>query len=99
MEEITLDSIELPAGEKASMSLQAPEAFLIVFDPVVHMAQFVEVKGEPTRERQTLTAILNREHAPTDRITIRPGPLRISFENRTNVRTLPSVLDRQRPLA
>jgi hypothetical protein len=91
LEEVTLDSIELPAGEKASMSLQVPEAFLIVFDPVVHMAQFVEVKGESTRERQTLTAILNREHAPTDRVTIRPGPLRIYFENRTNVRTLPSV--------
>jgi class 3 adenylate cyclase len=91
LEEVTLDSIELPAGEKASMSLQVTEAFLIVFDPVVHMAQFVEVKGESTRERQTLTAILNREHAPTDRVTIRPGPLRIYFENRTNVRTLPSV--------
>ena len=63
------------------MSLQAPEAFLVVFDPVGHMAQFIEVKGEPTRERQTLTATLNREHAPTDRVTIRPGPLRIYFEN------------------
>ena len=37
LEEVTLNSIELPADEKASMSLQAPEAFLIVFDPVVHM--------------------------------------------------------------
>jgi hypothetical protein len=91
LEEVTLDSIELPADEKASMSLQAPEAFLIVFDPVVHMTQFIEVKGEPTRERQTLTATLNRQHAPTDRVTIRPCPLRIYFENRTNVRTLLSV--------
>jgi hypothetical protein len=55
------------------------------------MAQFIEVEGEPTRERQTLTATLNREHTPTDRVTIRPGPLRIYFENRTNVRTLPGV--------
>ena len=90
-EEVTLDSIELPAGERASVSLLAPEAFLIIFDPVVHMAQFIEVKGDPTRERQTLTAILNMKRAPTDRVTIRPGPLRISFENRTTVRTLPSV--------
>jgi class 3 adenylate cyclase len=56
------------------------------------MAKFIEVKGEPTRERQTVTAILNTEHAPTDRVTIRPGPLRIFFENRANVRTLPSVV-------
>jgi class 3 adenylate cyclase len=91
LEDITLDSIELPPGEKATMSLQAPEAFVIVFDPVVHMALFIEVKGEPTRERQTLTLILNTEHAPTDRLTMRPGPLRIFFENRTNMRALPSV--------
>jgi class 3 adenylate cyclase len=90
-EEITLDSLELRPGEKATMSLQAPEAFLIVFDPVVHMALFIEAKGELTRERQTLTAILNNERAPTGRVTIRPGPLRILFENRTEVRTLPSV--------
>jgi hypothetical protein len=90
-ESITLDSLELQPGEKATVSLQAPEAFLIVFDPVVHMAQFVEVKGEPTRERQTLTFVLNRQHAPSGTVTIRPGPLRILFENRTDVRTLPSV--------
>jgi hypothetical protein len=90
-EEITLDSLELPSGEKATMSLQAPEAFLIVFDPVMHVAQFVEAKGEPTRERQTLTVILNAERAATDRVTIRPGPLRILFENRAKVRALPSV--------
>jgi class 3 adenylate cyclase len=91
LQEVTLDSVELQPGEKATVSLQAPEAFLIVFDPVVHMAQFIEVKGEPTRERQTLTAVLNRQHAPTGTVTIRPGPLRILFENRTDVRTLPAV--------
>ncbi|WP_158814868.1 adenylate/guanylate cyclase domain-containing protein [Methylocapsa sp. S129] len=89
-EEITLDSLELPPGEKASMSLQAPEAFLIVIDPVVHLAQFIEVTGEPTRERQTLSAVLTME-SPGSRVTIRPGPLRILFENRTSLRTLPSV--------
>ena len=78
-------------GEKASVSLQAPEAFLIVFDPVTHTAQFVDVKGEPTRERQTLTTLLNKEYAPTAAVTIRPGPLRVLLENRADVRTLPSV--------
>jgi class 3 adenylate cyclase len=90
-QDITLDSFELPPGEKASVSIQAPEAFLIIFDPVVHMAQFVDVKGEPTRERQTLTAVLDRKHGHTATETIRPGPLRIMFDNRADVRTLPSV--------
>jgi class 3 adenylate cyclase len=90
-EDITLDSLELPPGEKATVSLQAPVAFLIVFDPVTHTAQFVDVKGEPTRERQTLTVLLSKQYAPTGTATIRPGPLRILFENRSDARTLPSV--------
>jgi class 3 adenylate cyclase len=92
LDEVTLDRLELSPGERASVSLRAPEAFLIVFDPVVHMAKFIDVKGEPTQERQSLTLLLNKEHAPTGTVTIRPGPLRIHFENRSNVRTLPAVL-------
>ena len=88
---VTLDSLELQPGEKASVSLQAPEAFLIIFDPVVHLAQFLDVKGEPTRERQTITAVLNKKHGHTGTQTIRPGPLRILFENRTDVRALPAI--------
>src|SRR6266480_3294215 len=34
IDEITLDAVELAAGEKVVLSLQLPEAFLIVFDPV-----------------------------------------------------------------
>ncbi len=91
LQAVTLDSLELQPGEKATVSLQAPEAFLIIFDPVVHMAQFIEVKGEPTRERQTVTTVLNRKHGHTGTQTIRPGPLRILFENRAEVRTLPAI--------
>jgi len=91
MEEITIDSIELPAGQKAQMSMQMPERFLIVFEPVTHAAHFIDVKGEPTKERQTLSLIYNRVQAPTATTEMRPGPLRLSVENRTEVRTLPSV--------
>ncbi len=91
MEEITVDSIELPAGEKAQMSLQMPEKFLIVFEPVTHAAHFIDVKGEPTKERQTLSLIYNRVQTRTVTTEMRPGPLRLSVENRTDVRTLPSV--------
>ena len=90
-EEVTLELARIAARRKGQHVAAGAEAFLIVFDPVVHMAQFIEVKGEPTRERQTITAILTRELAPAERMTIRPGPLRIYFENRANVRTLPSV--------
>jgi class 3 adenylate cyclase len=91
LEEITIESIELPPGEKALISLQLPAAFVIVFEPVTHAAHFIDVKGEPTRERQNLAMIFNKIHAPTGTTEMRPGPLRLALDNRSNVRTLPSV--------
>lgn len=91
IDEVTLDSVELPAGEKAYLSLQLPAQFVIVFDPVTHTVQFIDVKGEPIRERQTLSMIISREPAATQTVELRPGPLRLSIENRTDARALPSV--------
>ena len=90
-QEITLDTLELPAGEKAQLSLQLPPEFLIVFEPVTHAAQFIDVKGEPTRERQNLSLVFNNIRAPTGTVVMQPGPLRLSLENRTDRRTLPAV--------
>jgi class 3 adenylate cyclase len=91
LEEITLESIELPPGEKALISVQLPEKFIIVFDPVTHGTQFIDVKGEPTRERQALAMIFNNVSAPTGTVEMRPGPLRLSLENRTSRRVLPGL--------
>jgi class 3 adenylate cyclase len=91
LEDITIEAMELPAGEKALLSLQLPAAFVIVFEPVTHAAHFIDVKGEPTRERQNLAMVFNNMHAPTGTTEMRPGPLRLSLDNRSNVRTLPSV--------
>ena len=91
LEGITIDSMELLPGEKALLSLQLPAAFVIVFEPVTHAAHFLDVKGEPTRERQNLAMIFNKIHAPTGTTELRPGPLRLSLENRSDVRALPTV--------
>jgi class 3 adenylate cyclase len=87
----TVDSIELPPGEKAVLSVQLPSDFIIIFDPVTHGTQFLDVKGEPTRERQALSMVFNRLKAPTGTIEMRPGPLRLSLENRTDRRVLPAL--------
>lgn len=89
--EFTVDSIELPAGEKAVLSVQLPKDFIIVFDPVTHGTQFIDVKGEPTRERQALTMVFNKVKAPLGTVEMRPGPLRVLFENRTDRRVLPAL--------
>src|SRR5271165_6268863 len=91
IEEITLDAVELPPGEKALLSLQLPAEFVIVMDPVTHATQFLDVKGEPTRERQSLSLVFDRVVAPTGTVTMHPGPLRLSLENRTDTRVLPGL--------
>jgi class 3 adenylate cyclase len=90
-EEVTLDALELPAGERAVLSLQLPPQFIIAFEPVTHAAHFIDVQGEPTKERQQLSLIFNTSHPPTGSVTMRPGPLRLSLDNQAGVRTLPTV--------
>jgi class 3 adenylate cyclase len=87
-DEVVLEMLELPAGEKAVMSLQLPKEFIIIFEPVTHTAQF----GEPTKERQQLSLIYRKAPSPTGgNMTLRPGPLRLSIDNQAGVRVLPSV--------
>jgi class 3 adenylate cyclase len=90
-EEVALDSLELPAGERAVLSLQLPPQFIIAFEPVTHSAHFIDVQGEPTKERQQLSLVFNKSHPPTGSITMRPGPLRLALDNQAGVRTLPTV--------
>ncbi len=91
-QDITFDAVELPPGDKAILSLHVPEGSLILFDPVTHATQFLNVTGEPVRERQGLTVIFNDVLAGTESVTLQPGPLRLSFENRSSKRVLPSLL-------
>ena len=46
------------------LSVQLPKGFVIMFDPVSHGTQFIDVKGEPTHERQTLSMVFNKVKAP-----------------------------------
>ncbi|SPM28223.1 adenylate/guanylate cyclase domain-containing protein [Mycobacterium terramassiliense] len=89
--EVTLDALELPARERAALSLQLPPQFIIVFEPVTHSAHFIDVQGEPTAEPQQLGLTFNKAHPPTGSSTLRPGPLRLALDNESPLRTLPTV--------
>src|SRR5438552_2566237 len=103
--ETTLDTLELSPGEKVVLSLQLPdpgmkfgrsigtssEGYVIVFDPVLHMSQHIEVKGEVARESQSLSFVMTRDHPPDRTLQMRPGPVQMTLENRSNVRTLPGI--------
>ena len=95
--EFTIDSIELPPGEKAVLSVQLPNDFVIVFDPVTHGTQFIDVKGEPTRERQTLSMVFNKVKAPAGTVEMRPGPLRRVARKSHRPPRAARAVDRRRP--
>lgn len=98
LEEMVIESVEIPAGEKVVLSLQLPAQFIIVFEAVTHAVQFIDVKGEPTRERQNLLLVYDREHVQSQTLEMHPGPLRIAIENRTDARLLPAVFIASDPL-
>ncbi|MBL0373029.1 adenylate/guanylate cyclase domain-containing protein [Rhizobium sp. KVB221] len=91
IDEFIIEVLELPPGEKAVISLQLPEGIAIVFEPVTHAVQFLDVKGEPTKERRIIPMVFDRNQAHSDMLTVQPGPVRIQVENHAEVRTLPSV--------
>jgi class 3 adenylate cyclase len=89
--EVVLGCVELPAGEKSVLSLQLPDQFIIVFDPMTHSSQFFDVKGEPTTACRDLSVVFNKGHAHLGTLVIQPGPVRLTLENRTSQRALPAV--------
>lgn len=91
VDEATLEAMELPAGEKAVVSLQLPKEFVIVFEPVTHAALFLDVRGEPTREKQNVSLTFDGVHTPTGTVELHPGPLRLTLENHSGGRVLPAV--------
>jgi class 3 adenylate cyclase len=73
------------------ISLQLPPGYVIVFEPVTHAVQFIDVGGEPTRERRSLSISYDHTHSQSRELHLQPGPIRIQVENHLDVRTLPSV--------
>jgi class 3 adenylate cyclase len=92
VDDFVIDHVDLAPDEKAVLSVQLPAEFVIIFEPVTHSAQFIDVKGEPTRERQNLALTYDLEHIHNQTLEMRPGPLRLALENRTGTRILPSVI-------
>jgi class 3 adenylate cyclase len=85
-----LEAVELQAGERMVLALDIRREPLILFDPVTHTADLVTIEGEPTRERRELTLIFSNARA-VSRVSLQPGPLRLTLDNRTAKRVLPGI--------
>jgi class 3 adenylate cyclase len=92
IKDIAIDAVEVPAGERAELSLVLPSEFIIIFEPVTHSALFLDVKGELTSERRDISIVFNKGHSPTLTQVVQPGPVRLLFDNRSDTRMLPAVL-------
>jgi class 3 adenylate cyclase len=88
---VTLDGLDMEPGEKASMSLTLPPGPAMIFDPVTHTSIFLQVAGEEIHERRALSLVFSDEHSHGGTVELRPGPVRISLDNRASRRTLPVV--------
>lgn len=89
-ERALIDSTELQAGERIILSLRLSEP-VVVLDPVTHATHTIALDGDLTNERQDLMLVFseNRGHSTSD--TLRPGPIRLTLDNRTAGRVLPGV--------
>ena len=91
MDKILLDLTELHPAEKATMSLSLPAGFVMVFDPVTHSTLFLDVAGEATTERRNIAVVFADAHTHHGSMSLRPGPARLTFENKSGRRTLPAI--------
>jgi class 3 adenylate cyclase len=101
VEEITIEQVELPPGDKAVLSLQLPAGPVIVLEPVTHRGHFLDVKGASTRDRQHVSIVFDNIPSPTETAELHPGPVRVMLENHSNARVLPvlwSACDRMHEL-
>ncbi|MBI2212125.1 MAG: adenylate/guanylate cyclase domain-containing protein [Acidobacteria bacterium] len=89
--DVTIEAEEVAPGEKVVFSVQLPPEFVILFEPVTHSAKFLDVKGEPTRERRDITVTYTESAVPTATEVLQPGPLRLTLVNRTTRRVLPAL--------
>jgi class 3 adenylate cyclase len=89
--EFTLDARVLGPGEQASVSVQVPEGWVIVFEPVSHFGHYIKVAAERTDDVQKLALAFEGASGPTETTALKSGPLQLTITNRTGTRALPVV--------
>jgi class 3 adenylate cyclase len=89
--DFTLDARALGPGEQASVSVQVPEGWVIVFEPVSHFGHYMKVAAEPAPGVQELALVFDGAPAPTLTTAMQAGAVRLTLTNRTAMRALPVV--------
>src|ERR1700758_3859527 len=88
--EFKLDARVLGPSEQASILVQVPEGWVIVF-PVSHFGHYMKVAAEHTGDVQKLALAFEAAGTPTETTPLKSGPLQLTMTNRTGTRALPVV--------
>ncbi len=89
--EFTLFARELKPGEAATVTIDAPAGWVLIFDPVSHFGHYLKVAPERTDTVQKVSFTLEGAHAPTKTTELKSGPVELTLANRTAARALPVV--------
>ena len=89
--DFTLDARVLDPGEQTSVSMQVPQGWVILFEPVSHFGHYMKVAAERTANLQNLTIAFEVTPAPTGTTELKSGPLQLTMTNLTGGRALPVV--------
>lgn len=91
VKEAVLDTAEIPPMGQAALTLQLDHGTAIVFDPVTHSSQYLQIEGPPANEQQELALAIDETNTWAMPVRIAPGRLRLSLENRTSRKVLPII--------
>ncbi|HTJ46343.1 MAG TPA: DUF5939 domain-containing protein [Kofleriaceae bacterium] len=91
MSDVSLEAEAIAPHEKVVLSTTLPPQFIIVFDPITHATTFIDVKGEPTKERRDVSIAFQFGTRSATRLEMAPGPVRITLHNTTDRRIVPGV--------
>jgi class 3 adenylate cyclase len=89
--EFTLFGRELKPGETATAAFDAPEGWVLIFDPVSHFGHYLKVAPARAQALQKVSLSFEGTHAPTTTTELQSGPVELTLTNRTTKRALPVV--------
>jgi class 3 adenylate cyclase len=90
-DQFAIQYVEVPPGERIRLTIDLPSDFIIVFDPVTHGTQFIEVENKPADAPQSLSIAFSMTATDKPPVQLSAGPLELILENQTNRRILPAV--------
>lgn len=82
---------ELRGGENHVVDFFADRGAFVVFDPVTHTSQDVKVEGEAATGSQDVMIAFDGSPGSSSPMQIRPGPVRLTIWNGTEMRLLPGI--------